>query len=241
MATIGAAAGLAAFSAWAVRGRSSRLFGPSIWRGPRDRRVIALTFDDGPSPGTADLLELLDRHRVRATFFLCGANARRHRSIAADIVAAGHETGNHTETHAPLWLRSPRFVRSEIERAQHSITDASGLAPRWFRPPFGVRWFGMREALHNSGLLNVMWSSLARDWRLPAAAVARRVVGGAANGAIVCLHDGRQMQPFPDIANTLEAVRTAIPILLEQGWTFVTIGELLRYSNPLCPRTSSGA
>src|SRR5215472_781176 len=92
----------AAFLAWAVRGRSASVFAPSVWRGPRDRAAVALTFDDGPSEDTPRLLEILDRYRVAATFFQCGANVERLPAVAREVRAAGHEIGNHTQTHPLL-------------------------------------------------------------------------------------------------------------------------------------------
>ena len=100
-AIVGGAA-VAASLAWSVRGRSSSAFAPSIWRGPRDRRRLALTFDDGPTPGTALLLHVLAEHGARATFFQCGEQVRRYPSLARAVAAAGHEIGNHTDTRVPL-------------------------------------------------------------------------------------------------------------------------------------------
>src|SRR5436305_1459852 len=97
--------------AWAVRGRSSCVFAPSVWRGPHRTRQIALTFDDGPSPRTPELLDLLDRFQVRATFFVCGVHVRQLPSVVADAYQRGSEIGNHTESHARLWLRSAAFIR----------------------------------------------------------------------------------------------------------------------------------
>src|SRR5437773_10668930 len=85
-----------AFMSWAVRGRASSVFGPSVWRGPRDRRVLALTFDDGPSESTPEILEILAHYRVPATFFQCGANVARLPAIARAVGAAGHTIGNHS-------------------------------------------------------------------------------------------------------------------------------------------------
>ncbi len=93
-ASIAGAAAIAG-AAWAVRGRSSTMFAPSIWRGPRDCRALALTFDDGPSESTPALLDVLARHGVSATFFQCGANVERLPGIARATVEAGHEIGNH--------------------------------------------------------------------------------------------------------------------------------------------------
>src|SRR5947209_6331674 len=85
----------AAFFAWAVRGRSATVFGPSVWRGDRRRRSVALTFDDGPSESTPKILEILARYRVSATFFQCGANVERLSAVARAVRDAGHAIGNH--------------------------------------------------------------------------------------------------------------------------------------------------
>src|SRR5437588_8991599 len=121
--------------AWAVRGRSSAVFAPSIWRGPATRRAIALTFDDGPSESTPAILEILARHKIPATFFLCGANVDRLPAIARDIVAAGHEIGNHTYSHPYLFLRTRAGIAEELSRAQKAIHASTGATPRWFRAP----------------------------------------------------------------------------------------------------------
>src|SRR5262249_56109780 len=91
-----AAASSVAFLAWAVRGKSSAVFAPSIWRGPRDRRAIALTFDDGPSESTPEILDLLASHGAAATFFVCGANVQRLPAIARPIAAPAPQLANHT-------------------------------------------------------------------------------------------------------------------------------------------------
>jgi peptidoglycan/xylan/chitin deacetylase (PgdA/CDA1 family) len=192
---------------------------------------LALTFDDGPGAGTAPILELLERYRVPATFFLCGMHVRRATSLAAEIVAAGHEAGNHTDTHPRLWMRSPGFIREELRRAQDSITNATGTLPRLFRPTYGVRWFGLRAAQEELGLLAVMWSTIGREWALDAPAVSQRVITGARNGAIFCLHDGRERDAGADASNTVEAVRTAVPRLLDDGWEFLPVSQLVGYSS----------
>jgi len=117
LAAAGAIAGSAAFATWAVRGRASEVFAPSVWRGPRDLPAIALTFDDGPSEGTPRVLEILQRHAVPATFFQCGANVERLPAIAREVLAAGHTIGNHSHTHSRFYLRSASFVEEEIRRA----------------------------------------------------------------------------------------------------------------------------
>ena len=221
----GALAGLAGTLAWGARSRSSQLFAPSVWHGDRGRRVLALTFDDGPSESTPELLELLDRWKVPATFFCLGAQVRRLPGVARAIAAGGHEIGNHSDSHARLWLRSPAFITNELTRAQETIEEITGRRPALFRAPFGVRWFGLKEAQAKLGLLGVMWSVIGRDWVLDGPAVAQRI-SRVGNGDIICLHDARELAPNPDIRPTLEAVRLAVPMLLEQGFRFETVSDI---------------
>ncbi|MGB9606533.1 MAG: polysaccharide deacetylase family protein, partial [Bryobacteraceae bacterium] len=117
----GAVAAAAGTMVYAVRGRSSRLLAPSLHRGPKNRRAIALTFDDGPTPATARLLEILAQHGARATFFVCGLNVERYPQIARATVLSGHELGNHGYSHARLWLRSAEFIYQELASAQRAI------------------------------------------------------------------------------------------------------------------------
>jgi len=214
--------------AWSVRGRTAQVFGASVWRGSVENPAVALTFDDGPSESTPQLLEVLERHRAKATFFMCGRNARRCPAIARQVCAAGHEIGNHTETHPRFDFKSPGFILREMAAAQKSIVEITGATPRWFRAPYGVRWYGVGAAQKRLGLTGVMWTAIGRDWRWPGERVAARLLAAASNGAIFCLHDGRTMQARPDIRATLDAVGQVIPQLRDQGFEFVTVGQLLR-------------
>jgi peptidoglycan-N-acetylglucosamine deacetylase len=212
---------------WAARGKSSTLFGRSVWRGPKTRKAIALTFDDGPSESTRDLLDLLDEFGVKATFFQCGFHARRLNRIAAEVVRRGHEIGNHSDTHAALYLHSASFIHEQLARAQSSIEEATGVRPTLFRAPFGVRWLGLARAQEKLGLTGVMWTSIARDWTLSADAIVSRMSKAAQPGAILCFHDGRELGIRPDISATLDAVRRLLPVWLEQGYEFMTVTELV--------------
>jgi peptidoglycan-N-acetylglucosamine deacetylase len=223
----GAGFAAAGIMAYAVRGRSARLFGPSVWHGSPDRPSIALTFDDGPSESTPVLLEALGRRGVRATFFQCGVNVRRLPGIARQVLEAGHEVGNHGDTHGRLYLRSGRFIRDELARAQETIEAATGGTPRLFRAPYGARWFGLERAQREFGLLGVMWTTIGRDWTLDAGAIAARLTQAARNGAIFCLHDGRETEARPDIRQTVEAVGRLVPELQARGFHFETVSELI--------------
>lgn len=213
--------------AWAVRGKASQVFGESVWRGPRDRRAVALTFDDGPSESTPQILEILAGCGVTATFFECGSNVERLPEVAREVAAAGHEIGNHTQTHPYFFLRSPGGIAEELRRAQETIGKHTGVTPEWFRAPFGVRWFGVRRAQRRLDLRGVMWTVIGYDWSLTADAVVKRIAVRASNGAILCLHDGRELQARPDIGTTVAAVRRLVPMLQDQGYKFETVSRLL--------------
>jgi peptidoglycan/xylan/chitin deacetylase (PgdA/CDA1 family) len=213
--------------AYAVRAPSSSLLAPSVYKGVATRPAIALTFDDGPSESTAELLEILAAHRAPATFFQCGANVRRLPEVAREVAAAGHEIGNHTNSHPMLHFKPADFIYRELAAAQDIIEQTTGARPSLFRAPFGVRWFGLGDAQRRLDLTGVMWSTLALDWKWPRERVLRRLLQGASNGAIFCLHDGRQLQARPDVGVTLETVRELLPKLMEQGFHFERVTEIL--------------
>ncbi len=231
--TVAALMGISAasFMAWAVRGRSASVFGRSVWRGARGRQSLALTFDDGPSEGTPDILDILAEHGVPATFFQCGANVDRLPEIAREVAERGHEIGNHSYSHPYLFLRSPGAIEEEVRRAQETIERHTGTRPKWFRAPYGARWFGVGRAQQKMQLTGVMWSAIGYDWNRRADEVVARMTASASNGAILCLHDGRELREKPDVRATVEAVRRLVPVLLDRGYKFETIGRLI------CPKT----
>jgi peptidoglycan/xylan/chitin deacetylase (PgdA/CDA1 family) len=229
-ALIGSAAGILAAAGamgYAVRGRSSRIFAPSVYHGNRSKPAIALTFDDGPSESTPMLLEILAGHSIHATFFMCGQNVRRLPRIARQVAAAGHEIGNHTDSHPRLTFRSPEFIYGELALAQETIRQVTGHIPTLFRAPYGVRWPGLKSAQRRLSLMGVMWTSIGRDWRWPADRISSLLIHGVRNGAILCLHDGRTIQRAPDIRSTLDAVASVIPILKERGFSLETVSRIL--------------
>ena len=226
----------AACLAYGVKGRDAQLFGPSMSCGPGLRRSIALTFDDGPSPGTLELAEYLALTGVRGTFFQCGVNVLRHPQVTRALVQAGHELGNHTHTHPRLcprlgWklnLLSPQRVYAEFEQAQRVLEDHAGVSPRLLRAPYGLRWHGMRAAQRRLHLLGVMWTVIGHDWEWSAERVASHVIARATPGGIVCLHDGRDTRLSPDVSVTLAAVRRIVPKLIDLGYQSETVSEILR-------------
>jgi peptidoglycan/xylan/chitin deacetylase (PgdA/CDA1 family) len=179
----------------------SRLLGPNLARLPESaarRAEVALTFDDGPDPEvTPRVLDALDAAGLKATFFLIGERAARHPALAREIVRRGHAVENHSHRHSTAfgWY-GPGRARREIEAAQGAIADATGVAPVYFRAPFGIRNPLLDPALARLGLRYVSWTrrgfdTVARDPQR----VLDRLTRGLTAGDILLLHDGAAARP----------------------------------------------
>jgi peptidoglycan-N-acetylglucosamine deacetylase len=187
-------------------------------------KTVALTFDDGPWPGsTKAILKILQQNGVVATFFEIGRQARNSPSLSREVADAGMEMGNHSETH-PLNLGrlSAAGVAKELRYAQKDITRASGKAPTFFRPPGGNTAAAMYPVLAKLGLGWVQWDIDTGDWRRPPAnKIVARVLNNVRPGAVVLMHDGGG-----DRSQTIKALPTIIKKLREQGYVFVTVSAL---------------
>jgi peptidoglycan/xylan/chitin deacetylase (PgdA/CDA1 family) len=223
-AVLGGASAIAAYGA--VR-KSSQMFGPCVFRGPGTRKSVALTFDDGPSKGTLPLLDYLAKEGIRATFFQCGMNILRHASIAGQVAAGGHEIGNHTFSHPHLPFKSREFIDHEFTETQKIIAGETGVTPMLLRPPYGLRWVGLQAVQEKLALLGVLWTVIGNDWKWPAPRIASRVLHHASPGGIICLHDGRAVEPNPETRQTLAAIREIVPMLKDQGYGFETVSDIL--------------
>jgi peptidoglycan/xylan/chitin deacetylase (PgdA/CDA1 family) len=199
----------------------------SIRRGPSSSRRAALTFDDGPDPlHTPKVLDLLRRFEARGTFFLVGERAMRAPGLVREIVAEGHELGNHTWSHRNLWFCGPRRTVQEIERGHDLLTEVAREAPRWFRPPWGMVNLAVAGVTHRLRTPCVLWSVQPEGLRpVPAARLAEHVLRRAHPGAIVDLHDA------PGVPGAPERLRDALPTilsgLLAGGYELVSLGTLL--------------
>ncbi|AXG82354.1 polysaccharide deacetylase family protein [Streptomyces paludis] len=183
-------------------------------------RPVALTVDDGPDPRwTPLLLDVLDAHRVRATFFVVGERAARHPELLRRILAAGHTLGNHTYSHPqPFAALPPARIHEEIRRTQRVVTDATGVTPALFRAPAGGWSRTVLGAAREQGLTPVDWSVDPKDWRAPPAARIARTVLRARPGDIVLCHDGGG-----DRSGTVAALDTALGQLRRRGTVFAVL------------------
>ena len=215
------------YAAYAACCPAAQVWGRGFYRGPRGRREIALTFDDGPSKWTPAVLDVLRRHDLQATFFVCGKNVERFPAVVREITGAGHEIGNHTYSHPWLLLRSASQIRLELERTQAAIEEAAGVRPRLFRPPYGVRAPSLRRVQDGLGLTTVMWTVIGNDWKLGRVAITERVLRGADEGGIICLHDGHEVYQPADRRETVAALPGIVEGLRGRGFRFVTAGHML--------------
>ena len=190
-----------------VAAPDSQVLGKSLVCGPRGAGRIALTFDDGPGEATPAVLDMLRRAGIHATFFLCGQNVERYPELARRIAQEGHEIGNHTYSHPRLLGRTPGKIAWEIEHTQNIISYRTGQTPTLFRPPYGLRWFGLFPVLKRNGLTSVMWSVNSRDWKRPHTKIVQRVIQETHPGAIILFHDGVPPRKSGNRQVTVEALR----------------------------------
>jgi len=225
-----AAAGVAAYGAVSP---GSQLFGRTFVAAGAASRQLALTFDDGPNdPHTLRLLEVLARHGVKATFFMIGRFVRERPQIARAVAQAGHVVGNHTDTHPTLFFVSGSRLAQELDDCERALTEAVGEHSKLFRPPFGLRRPGTLRAVAGRGLTTVMWSVTGFDWQLPTAeAIERRVAPQVRGGSVILLHDGGHRHMGVDRAPTVAATERLIARYSAEGYSFVTVPEMMAISS----------
>jgi len=194
-----AAAGASTFAAYAGLSYTSQIFGRTLVAPPLPHQ-IALTFDDGPNPSaTPQLLEVLARHNVRATFFLIGDFVLSQPALTREILAGGHTIGNHTMHHPWLARHSEATIREELLGCNRALEDTLGAPVTLFRPPHGARRPAVMRIARELGLETVQWNVMVGDW-LPRSAenlLPRLERGIASNqrhgrGSNIVLHDGSQ-------------------------------------------------
>jgi peptidoglycan-N-acetylglucosamine deacetylase len=244
----------AAFEAYeVVENPANQLFGKTLVSGPKDRRVIALTYDDGPNPPyTNEILQVLREEHVRATFFVVGRAVEAFPGVVRREVEAGNAIGNHTWSHGHLVLYDVAGLRRTLERTDAAIYAAADVHSRIMRPPYGARDWLVLDEVRKLGYTPVMWSvPLANDWQNPPASeIAARVLRYAGDGAIIALHDGNRgivcahehvAARTCDRSADVEATRLIVEALKHEGYRFVTIPELLRMQTHASMRTADRA
>ncbi len=212
------------YAAYAVR---SQVLGRTFWCGTgSERNLVALTFDDGPSPDTSDILDCLCRENVKATFFLIGREVEKYPEIARRIADEGHEIGNHSYSHPIFLFRTPSRTHRELEMTQEIIKRTIGVEPKVARPPCGVRSPAYFAAATKLGLQTIQWSDTGYDWKkISARRIADNVLENVQSDSIVLLHDGDSAGK-----NNRRATTKALPLVLrglrEKGLRVAPLGEV---------------
>ncbi len=196
---------------WGVLRPRSAMYGPVLSHLPVSGKRVWLTIDDGPSDDTAALLDLLDAHGAKATFFLVGERASARPELVRAIAARGHGIGNHSQSHpqARFWALGPARMRREIVQCQDALRTITGAAPRWFRAVVGHANPFVAAPLRDCGLARVAWDARAFDAvRADPDAVVARLERELAPGAIVLLHEGaRHGRNVEMVARLLQRMR----------------------------------
>jgi peptidoglycan/xylan/chitin deacetylase (PgdA/CDA1 family) len=226
---------LAGGCAYASLWPTSQIFGRTLIAPKLDPHApgeIALTFDDGPNPAfTPRLLELLDRHGVKATFFLVGKYASEQSVLTRFIANNGHAIGNHTWSHPNLARTAPAKVRAELRNTSDALEQITGKPVRHFRPPFGARRPDVLRTARELGLTPVTWNAMTNDWSEPsadriAATLSTKIdrLHARRFAANIVLHDGSHREPA---ANRAPSITAAGQLLERYAKThkFVTVEE----------------
>lgn len=196
-----------------------------IEHGSREKKVVALTFDDGPHPKETDqILDVLDEYKVKGTFFIAGKHAKWYKDPLVRASKEGHEIGNHTFNHHDISSLSDTQLEKEIIECEEAIKEVTGKRTTLFRPPFGsFKKENLIDIAKKNGYKVVLWTGFdAKDWKNPSAeSIAKNIRDNVKNGDIILLHDY-------GTPNTVEALKILIPQMQNDGYKFTTVSELIK-------------
>ncbi|NLX83658.1 MAG: polysaccharide deacetylase family protein [Clostridiales bacterium] len=187
-----------------------------------NKPMLALTFDDGPQPDSLIVLEALNKHGARGTFFIQGMNIAGNEEVLKKIIASGHQVGSHSWSHPNFRNVSESTVRSQMERTAQKVKDVAGYELTIMRPPYGANNRLSRRVLRSMGLPIILWSVDSLDWKTRStSATVNTILEQATDGAIILCHD---------VWNTTgRAMEEVIPKLIERGFQLVTVSEMMSF------------
>ena len=216
-----------AFALWQIsKSRTYQVFGEIVPRVETPQKVVALTFDDGPTPEqTREILKILAEENVKATFFLIGKDLEKHLEEGKKIATAGHEIGNHSYSHERMVLVTPSFVKEEVEKTDELIRATGYEKPTHFRPPYGKKLFALPYYLSQTNRKSITWDIEPESFSETAAntdEIVKYVLANTHDGSIILLH-----VMYDPKRKSLNAVKPIIEGLKERGFRFVTVSELI--------------
>ncbi len=186
-----------------------------------NNKVVSLTFDDGPSANTSEILLLLEKFNIQATFFCIGQQVLKYPELTKEIVSKGHLIGNHTFTHTPQFgFMSSKQVAQELHACDRTLQEVVGQVPCFFRPPYGVTNPSIASAVKVTKHHVIGWSNRSLDTVIQEdLKIYKRVVRRLRSGDIVLFHDTS--------TRTVEVIKRLLPFLIENGYKCITIDKLL--------------
>lgn len=202
-------------------------------KGTREQKVVALSFDDGPHPKyTIEILDILKEYDIKATFFVLGIHAEKYPKIIKRQVEEGHEIGNHSYSHIDMRRATKKQILEEFKKTQEIIYSVANIRPKVFRPPYGNYNKEVIEIVSSDDIPIVLWTFYqdSKDWSNPGVdSIIETTLSKVQNGDIILFHD----YVYKNESHTVEALKTIIPRLIEEGYKFVTISELLNISREI--------
>jgi peptidoglycan/xylan/chitin deacetylase (PgdA/CDA1 family) len=227
---------------WPRRYVLPQIFGQAVFAVNTSSPLLALTFDDGPDPRyTLEILEILAEREVKATFFMVGHAIRQYPEVASQVIAQGHEIGNHTWNHHSLNFKPPQEIYHQLQVTDQILRDLGYQGPIPFRPPFGHNMLFLPWVLNYMERANIFWSIDPQDWdaREPTQ-ILEALAPQIHNGGIMLLHDG-DANPRGTGVKSRHVTVAALPIILDtylaKGYQFVTLSELLGEGPPVLWRS----
>jgi peptidoglycan-N-acetylglucosamine deacetylase len=213
------------------KSRTFQFFGGLVNQVETSEKVVALTFDDGPDMHTDKILTILKAENVKGTFFLTGNEIKKYSDAAKRIAEEGHEIGNHSYSHQRMVLKSPSFIKEEIEKTDELIRQIGYKGEIHFRPPFGKKLFVLPYYLDKHDRKSIIWNIEPETYPEVAAdstKIAKHVIDNIEPGSIILLH-----VMYESRRESLHSVKEMITSLKAQGYKLVTVSELLTYEEEI--------
>lgn len=204
-----------------MNSRTYQLFGTLTNRVETNQKIVALTFDDGPTKNVEQILPLLEKYNAKATFFVIGNELEKNLTFGQTIVKAGHQLGNHTYSHKRMIFKTSSFVKDEIEKTNALIRKTGYTDQIDFRPPNGKKLIGLPYYLNKHHIETITWDLEPDTYYTSPSEKINYVNKNVMPGSIILLHS-----MYDDSSNTLQTIEGILDSLSKQGYRFVTVNEL---------------
>jgi peptidoglycan/xylan/chitin deacetylase (PgdA/CDA1 family) len=209
-----------------MNSRTYQLFGGLTSHVETNKKVVALTFDDGPSKNVEKILPLLDKYKAKATFFLIGNELEKNFEQGQKIAEAGHQIGNHTYSHKRMIFKSPSFIKQEIEKTNRLIRKTGFNREIDFRPPNSKKLIGLPYYLKTHNIQTITWDLEPDTYYTSVSDKVDYVKKNVRPGSIILLH-----AMYDDTENELKVTEGILEYLSKEGYKFVTVNDLQKFNN----------